>query len=145
MNCCYILINYFLLTYKVGINYAPIINRINYLLENILCLKNDKIGTEIYLKSLRTKKKIKSNTYGLAKKIKRAISSNAINKESQNLRSEHCFIIVTYFHSQNIEKHKKDKIATLCPFSQIFFAVLHTEILIGNIKGVFHLYQKQKR
>ena len=28
LNCCYILINYFLLTYKVGINYAPIINRI---------------------------------------------------------------------------------------------------------------------
>ena len=46
-----------LLTYKVGINYAPIINRINYLSENILCLKNDKIVTEIYLKSLRTKKK----------------------------------------------------------------------------------------
>ena len=38
------------------INYAPIINRINYLSENILCLKNDKIVTEIYLKSLKTKK-----------------------------------------------------------------------------------------
>ena len=55
LNCCYILINYFLLTYKVEINYAPIINRINYLSENILCLKNDKTVTEIYLKSLRTK------------------------------------------------------------------------------------------
>ena len=40
----------------MGINYALIINRINYLSENILCLKNDKIATEIYLKSLRTKK-----------------------------------------------------------------------------------------
>ena len=39
------------------INYAPVINRINYLSENILCLKNDKIVTEIYLKSLRTKKR----------------------------------------------------------------------------------------
>ena len=39
LNCCYILINYFLLTYKVGINYAPIINRINYLSENKVCLK----------------------------------------------------------------------------------------------------------
>ena len=50
------LLNYFLLTYRVGINYAPIINRINYLSENIMSLKNDKIVTEIYLKSLRTKK-----------------------------------------------------------------------------------------
>ena len=31
--------------------YGPIINRI-YLLENVLCSKNDEIGTEIYLKSL---------------------------------------------------------------------------------------------
>ena len=57
LNCCYIFINYFLLTYKVGINYAPIIYRTNYLSENILCLKNDKIVTRIYLKSLRTKKR----------------------------------------------------------------------------------------
>ena len=33
-------------TYKVEINYAPTINRINYLSENIPCLKNDKIVTE---------------------------------------------------------------------------------------------------
>ena len=46
LNCCYILISYFLLTYKMGINYTPIINRTNYLSENILCLKNDKIVTE---------------------------------------------------------------------------------------------------
>ena len=57
LNYCYILINYFLLTYKVWINHAPIINRINYLSKNILCLKNDKIVTEINLKSLRTKKR----------------------------------------------------------------------------------------
>ena len=40
----------------MGINYAPIINRINYVSENVLCLKNDKIVTAIYLKNLRTKK-----------------------------------------------------------------------------------------
>ena len=36
LNCCYILISYFFPTYKVGVNFAPIINRINYLSENIL-------------------------------------------------------------------------------------------------------------
>ena len=56
----------------MGINYAPIINIINYLSESILCLKNDKILTEIYLKSLRRKKKDKkSNIYGVVKKIKK--------------------------------------------------------------------------
>ena len=39
----------------MGINCAPIINRINYLSEKVLCSKNDKIVTEIYLKSLWTK------------------------------------------------------------------------------------------
>ena len=63
----------------MGINYTPIINRINHLSENILCFKNDKIVAKIYLKSLRTKKRLKHNMYGLVKKIKRAISSNAIN------------------------------------------------------------------
>ena len=76
LNCCYILIKYFLLTYKVGINYAPIINRINYLSEKILCLKNDKTVT---VKKPENKKEIKSNMYGLVKNIKRTISSNAIN------------------------------------------------------------------
>ena len=47
LNCSYMLINYFLLTYEVGINYALIINRINYFLENILCSKNDKIVADI--------------------------------------------------------------------------------------------------
>ena len=64
----------------VGINYAPVINRINYLSENILFLKNDKIVTEIYLKNLRTKiKKDKKVTHCLVKKIKRTISFNAKN------------------------------------------------------------------
>ena len=54
LNCCYILINYFLLTNKVGLINAPII-RINYLSENVICSKNDKIVTKIYLKSLGTK------------------------------------------------------------------------------------------
>ena len=35
----------------MGINYVPIINRINYLSENVLCSKNDKIVKVIYLKS----------------------------------------------------------------------------------------------
>ena len=64
----WILINYFLLTYKVGINYAPIINRSNHLSENVFFFsKNDKIITEIFSKSLGTKKDKKSNTYGLVK------------------------------------------------------------------------------
>ena len=98
--------------------------------------------------------------YGLAKKIKRTISSNAINQESQNLSSKHSFIIVTYLHGQNAEKLKKDKIVTLSfpkfvsfyhlsvpeglRISKIFFAILHTKILIDNRKGFFYLYQKQK-
>ena len=63
----------------MGINYASIINRIYYLSKNILCLKNDKIVTEMYLKSLRTKKDKKVTCNGLVKRIKRTISSNAIN------------------------------------------------------------------
>ena len=43
-------------TYKVKINYAPIINTINNLSENVLGSNNDKIVTEIYLKNLSTKK-----------------------------------------------------------------------------------------
>ena len=35
--------------YKVGINYASFISRINYLSENVLFSKNDEIVTEIYL------------------------------------------------------------------------------------------------
>ena len=80
LNCSYILINYFLLIYKVGINHPPIINKINYLSKNILCLKNDKIVKEIYLRSQKTKKKIKKYiTHGFMKKMKRTISSNALN------------------------------------------------------------------
>ena len=46
----------FSITCKVKINYVPIINGINCLSENVLCSKNDKIVTGIYLKSLGTKK-----------------------------------------------------------------------------------------
>ena len=49
----------FFLTYEVGINYASIINRVNYLSENVFCSKDDKIVTEIYLKSFGTKKRKK--------------------------------------------------------------------------------------
>ena len=37
----------FFITYKKWINSAPIINRIIYLSEKVLCSKNDKIVTEI--------------------------------------------------------------------------------------------------
>ena len=37
------------INYKVGINYAPFISRINYLSEYVLFSKNDEIVTEIYL------------------------------------------------------------------------------------------------
>ena len=40
-----------------GDNYAPIIIRINYHSEKALCSKNNKIVTEIHLKSQGTKKK----------------------------------------------------------------------------------------
>ena len=94
------------------------------------------------------------------KKIKKTMSSVAINYEPQNLSSEHSFIMVTYFHDQNVEKHKKDKIVTLSfpklfsfyhlsvperlRISEIFFAILHTKILIDDWKGFFYLYEKQK-
>ena len=35
----------------MGINYAPFVNRINYLSEKVLCSKNDKIVTGTTLKS----------------------------------------------------------------------------------------------
>ena len=41
----------------MGMNYATIINRNNYLSGKVLCSKNDKIVTEIYLKILGTKKR----------------------------------------------------------------------------------------
>ena len=44
-----------------GDYYAPIINRINYPSENILCLKNDKIITDI-LKKPENKQRYKSST-----------------------------------------------------------------------------------
>ena len=61
--------------------------------------------------------------------------------------------MVTYFLGQNVEKHKKDKIAifffpkSVCFYhfsvptglriSKIFFTVWHTKILIDNRKGFF--------
>ena len=58
----------------------------------MLCLKNDKIVTEIYLlKSLRTKK----------------------DKKVTHICGLVTYIVVTYFHGQNVEKHKKDKLVTL--------------------------------
>ena len=40
----------------MGINMHQSLNRINYLSEKVFCSNNDKIVTEIYLKSLGTKK-----------------------------------------------------------------------------------------
>ena len=41
----------------MGVDYAPTINRIDYLSENILCLKNAKIVTDIIKKRENKKKK----------------------------------------------------------------------------------------
>ena len=49
-------------------------HKYNYLSENVLCSKNDKIVADIYLKSLETKKGKKTyNTYGLVKHKKNNI------------------------------------------------------------------------
>ena len=49
-----------------------------------------------------------------SEKDKKTISSNAIIQNPQNLNSKHNLIIGTYFHGQNVEKLKKDKIVALC-------------------------------
>ena len=70
-------------------------------------------------------------------------------------------ILGTYFHSQNVDKHKKGKIVTLSfaksvdfyhvsvpgelKISETLFTMYLTKILINNRKRVFYLYQKQKR
>ena len=85
----------------------------------MLCLKNDKIVTEIYLlKSLRTKK----------------------DKKVTHICGLVTYIVVTYFHGQNVEKHEKDKLVTLSfpkfvsflfseglRISEILLAILHTK------------------
>ena len=53
----------------MGVNYALIMNRINYFSEHVLCSKTDKIVTDILEKPFnKKKKKINSNTFGLVKK-----------------------------------------------------------------------------
>ena len=70
-------------------------------------------------------------------------------------------ILGTYFHSQNVDRHKKGKIVTLSfakfvdcyhvsvpgelKISETLFTMYLTKILINNRKRVFYLYQKQKR
>ena len=70
-------------------------------------------------------------------------------------------MILTYFHSQNVEKQKKHKIVTLSfpkfisfyqlgvpeglGISEIFFAILHTKIIVDNRKGFFLSLSKTKR
>ena len=53
------------------------INLWPYLSEKVICSKNDEIVTEIYLKTLETKKIHKSNTCNLVKNIKCTTRSNA--------------------------------------------------------------------
>ena len=69
-------------------------------------------------------------------------------------------MILTYFHSQNVEK-QKNKIVTLSfpkfisfyqlgvpeglRISEIFFAILHTKIIVDNRKGFFLSLSKTKR
>ena len=66
----------------------------------------------------------------------------------------------TYFHDQNVKKHKKDKIVALSftnfvsfynssvpgklRIFEIFFAILLIKVLIDNRKGAFYLYEKWK-
>ena len=62
-----------LLLHFYQLYYAQIINWVNYLPKNVLCSKNDKIVTEIYLKSLGTKKYKKATLVFQWKKIERTI------------------------------------------------------------------------
>ena len=50
-------------------------------------------------------KKIKNYTFGLVKKMKRTISSNAIIYNPQKLNSKHNLITGTYVQDENVEKH----------------------------------------
>ena len=94
------------------------------------------------------------------KKIKRTTSFNAIIQKPQTLNSKHNLIIGIYFHSQDVEKHKKDKIVTLSfrkfvdfyhfsvpeelRISDMFFAILLTKILIDNRKRVLTFIKNKK-
>ena len=76
------------------------------------------------------------------------------------MNSKFSFIIGTYFHSQNIEKCKKDKIVTLffpqicqfiisvfqknSEFLKFFLEILLRKILIDSRKGVF-IFIKNKQ
>ena len=66
-----------LLLYFYQLYYAQIINWVNYLPENVLCSKNDKIVTDI-LEKLWEQKTIKKYVSGLVKKIKTTMAFNAI-------------------------------------------------------------------
>ena len=57
-------------------NYASVVNRTNYLSENVLSLNNDNMK-DIHEKT-ENKKKTKSNICNLVKKIGRTISFNSI-------------------------------------------------------------------
>ena len=60
-----------------GDKLCTITDRIKYLSENVLFSQTDKTVTDIHGKPGNKKRK-KSNTYGLVKKMKRTVSSNTI-------------------------------------------------------------------
>ena len=78
------------------------------------------------------------------------------------MKSKHNLIIGTYFHGQNVEKHKKDKTATLSfpkfvsfyhfcvpeglRISKIFFVILLAKIFIDNwLIDIFIKNEKDKK
>ena len=65
----------------MGVNYALIMNRINYFSEHVLCSKTDKIVTDILEKPWNNKKKKDKKQHF------RTIFSHAIIYKSQNLNS----------------------------------------------------------
>ena len=83
------------------------------------------------------------------------------NLKTTKLKHQTQFDNRTYFYSQNFENRKNDKIIILyfpkfvsfyhfsvpeeLRISEIFFAILLTKNLIDSRKGIFSLYQKQKK
>ena len=83
------------------------------------------------------------------------------NLKTAKLKHQTQFDNRNYFYSQNFENRKNDKIVILyfpkfvsfyhfsvpeeLRISEIFFAILLTKNLIDNRKGIFYLYQKQKK
>ena len=70
--------------------------------------KKDKLVTEIYLKSLGTKKTIKKSNLRFSEKDKKNNIFPCKNLKNTKFKLQTQFSR-HYFHDQNVEKHKKDK------------------------------------